>query len=138
FSNPMVGLKRKLEPTQPQESATKMQKLDDDIISLGEVKIHKFDMRKINTEYDGKRVLIVGMSGSGKSTAALDVVRFNKHIPVWEVISTTEARNHTYGPHVHPACIHDTLTTATIERFKERQEQACMKWEIPGSKDPVK
>jgi serine kinase of HPr protein (carbohydrate metabolism regulator) len=32
-------------------------------------------METLNTKIDGKRVLIVGMSGSGKSTVALDIIR---------------------------------------------------------------
>lgn len=60
------------------------------------IKLKKFDMSTINTAKDGKRVLIIGQSGSGKSTIVLELMKYNKHIPVWVIVSPSEGRNHTY------------------------------------------
>jgi hypothetical protein len=113
---------------------------DDETLDIGnKIRIKKFPMaERINTTKDGKRVLIVGGSGMGKSTVALDVVRFNKHIPVWMVVSPTEGRNHTFGPHFPQGCIQDTLDIGALHRFKDRQEKRCEDWQVKGSKDPIR
>jgi energy-coupling factor transporter ATP-binding protein EcfA2 len=91
-------------------------------------------MTKINLDVDGKRVLIVGQSGSGKSTVALDIIRYNKHVPAWTVVSPSESRNHTFGPHVHPGAIHEDLNIPALDNFRQRQEKRCKDWQIPGTK----
>jgi hypothetical protein len=113
---------------------------DDELLDIGnKVRIRKFPIaERINTTKDGKRILIVGGSGMGKSTVALDIVRYNKHIPVWMIVSPTEGRNHTFEPHFPKGCVQDTLSIEALNRFKKRQEKRCEDWQVPGSKDPIR
>jgi ABC-type dipeptide/oligopeptide/nickel transport system ATPase component len=97
----------------------------EDIQFDGVTRIKKFDMSRVNVDIEGQRVLIVGQSGSGKSSVTLDIMRYNKHIPVWMIVSPTEKMNNTYSPHVHPGCIHDDLVLKELRDFKKRQELRC-------------
>lgn len=99
----------------------------------GTISIRKFDMTKLRPTQEGKRVMIVGMSGSGKTTVAKDGLRLNKDIPVWMIVSPSESRNHSFGPHVHPLWIHDDLKIPELENFKKRQIQCGEKWQIPNT-----
>lgn len=96
---------------------------------------------RINTIKDGKRVLVLGPSGCGKSTAALAILRACSNIPYCVVLSPSEGRNHTFGPHVHDLTIHEDFEpeemVKILEGVKERQKQKCKKWEIKGSKNPI-
>lgn len=100
------------------------------------ITIKKFPLDKINTKKDGKRVLIIGMSGSGKSVVTLNILNQCKDIPVWMVISPSESRNHTYEKYVHPGCIHDDLTIEALQAFRSRQEHVTSVWQIPNT-DPI-
>lgn len=126
------------ETTKGPVKETKTPKLvsSDDLKLDNTLWLKKFPMEtlRVDKTHDGKRVLIVGMSGSGKSTAALDIMRFNKDIPVWMIISLTEEENHTFGPHVHPACIHNNLNIEALEGFRDRQKKKCKDWSIPNTK----
>lgn len=51
------------------------------------IKIPKFDMSKLNTNKEGQRVGIFGMTGSGKSYLAIDIMRHNRSIPYWIILS---------------------------------------------------
>ncbi|CAH6421125.1 VV A32-like packaging ATPase, partial [uncultured virus] len=99
--------------------------------------LRRFPMQeRLHTRKEGKRVLIVGMSGSGKSTVALDILRFNRHNPGITVFSPSESRNHTFEPHVHPLFLHDELNIEELQEFRERQEARCADWQIPNTKPP--
>lgn len=113
----------------------------DDKLMVGDtIFIRKFPMftedNPINTKRDGKRVLIIGGSGCGKSTVALEIVKANKDIPVWMVVSPSESRNHTFGNFMHPLWLHDNLVLEELEQFRKRQEERVEKWQIPNTKPP--
>lgn len=134
-------LKQQQEQQKQQQKQTQQSNVSqkpDGIQIDGITRIRKFDMRRINIDVDGQRILIVGQSGSGKSSITLEIMRYNKDIPVWMIVSPTEKMNQTYTPFIHPACIHDELDLASLRRFKKRQEDRCSKWRVPGSTKPFK
>jgi hypothetical protein len=105
---------------------------DPNLLNCGKVVLRAFDIKKINTDIDGKRVLISGQSGSGKSSVTLDIIKANRKIPAWAIFSPTEATNHTFGPYVHPGAIHDDLSIPELRKIKKRQETVCTNWQIPS------
>jgi ABC-type multidrug transport system fused ATPase/permease subunit len=52
---------------------------DEEYITFGEgpreIRIKRFDMSRLNTAEEGRRVLIVGMRGTGMSTMAASIMR---------------------------------------------------------------
>lgn len=102
-----------------------------------QVRIKRLDMSRINTKKEGQRIGLIGMSGSGKSTVAVDIMKHNQNIPVWMVCSSSESRNHTYSPHLmNELTVHPDITADLLTRFKERQVKLCEKWQVPGTKPP--
>jgi hypothetical protein len=98
--------------------------------------LRKFDIQTLSHR-DGKRIGIVGMSGSGKSRLMLEIMRFiNWHVPVWMVFNASESGNHMYGPHVEEICIHEKMDLSILEKFKKRQIDRCNKWRVPDSDPP--
>jgi ABC-type glutathione transport system ATPase component len=89
--------KSKAQKTSVKTIPAKVDVKKEDLLQVGDtIYIKKFPMETLHTKYEGKRVLIVGklslifliltflgMSGSGKSTVALDIIRYNKDIPAW-------------------------------------------------------
>lgn len=104
--------------------------------------IYRFDPKVLNTKVDGKRIGIIGASGSGKTRLLLQILRqIHKEIPAWMIINPSEAGNHAYGPVVeNEAIIHDNEDVKEIledlRAFKERQVKCCKRWSIPGT-DPI-
>jgi len=99
--------------------------------------IRPLDIRMVNTKKEGQRVGIFGMTGSGKSVVALSIMEANKHIPFWQIHSSSESRNHQYGRHMeNDLTIFEELNIEALEACKERQKIVCREWEIPNT-DPV-
>lgn len=123
--------------TDPVRDTRKFPEAKKNLLKVGPaIVIKKFPIEsiKVDSKHDGKRVLIIGMSGSGKSTSAIEIIRANRTIPLCRVISETESRNHTFGPYVHPLWISDELKLEYLEAFKRRQIETCEKWQIPNTK----
>lgn len=104
--------------------------------------IYEFDPTVLHTRDDGKRIAIIGASGSGKSRLALELMRFHKNIPAWMILNPSEPANHMYGPYVESeALIHDhddvKVLVEALYQFKQRQIKRCKEWSIPGT-DPVR
>lgn len=103
--------------------------------------IKLFDLSRLNTKVDGKRILLLGASGSGKSCCAVHIARYHKDIPYWSIVNPSEDANHKWGRiSQNPAgvnnCDDPDIWKTHIERFKERMIEANTKWSIPNT-DPV-
>jgi energy-coupling factor transporter ATP-binding protein EcfA2 len=103
--------------------------------------IFKYDPSDLHTRVDGKRIGIVGASGSGKSRLLLQLARFHKNIPAWCILNPSESANHMYEPYVeNVSVIHERDDIKEMEKilmdFKKRQISRCKKWSVPNT-DPV-
>ena len=101
------------------------------------ITIPPFDMRKLNTSVEGQRVGIFGMTGSGKSKLAIDIMRYNKSIPLWTIYSSSESCNNQYGCHMeNDLFVFDHLDIKMLKVLKERQIRKIKEWKI-GTDDNV-
>ena len=96
-----------------------------------ELRIKKFNLKCINTNREGKRILIVGRSGSGKSCAAIEIMRVLKDIPAWMIVSKSEAGNKNYSPFANEVIIHEEFNEEILYKLKNRQIKLCEDWLIP-------
>jgi len=100
--------------------------------------IYKFDPRVLNTEKEGKRIGIIGMTGSGKSLLILELMRFARRIPAWMILNPSEPGNQMYSSYCeNEGIIHDRENIAELvkdlQALKTRQIKRCKDWLIPGS-----
>lgn len=103
--------------------------------------IYKFDPRVLNTKIDGKRIGIIGASGSGKTRLVKELMRIHREIPVWTIFNPSESGNHAYTPHVeNGSIIHDNDDIKSLlqelAKFKKRQIKKCKDWTIPNTDPP--
>jgi hypothetical protein len=135
-----IPISNKLKPIE----APKVKKVSNpDILEISdEIGLKKFDLKKLGEKSDGKRVGIVGMSGSGKSRLMIEIARENADIPAWCIINPSETTNKMYQRYVeNEGIIHDSPNADHIleamYKFKKRQMLACSEWAIPNTADPI-
>lgn len=103
--------------------------------------IYRWDMKKFVPEKDGKRVCVLGGSGSGKSRFVVEAMRECANVPVWQVLNPSEPANPMYGPHLPcDGCVVDDQEPEKLllplYKLKVRQFKRCKEWRIPKS-DPA-
>ncbi len=76
-----------------------------------------------------KSVLVLGRSGSGKSTIVRDILKtLNGHIDQAVVVNPTIDDNDGYTGIVPRACIHKSLSEELLQSIWDRQEALCAKY----------
>lgn len=121
--------------------AKKLSALPENLLQCTEtIILKKYDLKLLGHPGEGKRIGIIGTSGSGKTKLMLEMMRINMDIPAWMIINPSERTNKAYGRYVPcPGVIHDSADVdkilEKIYKFKKRQILTCEAWEIPDS-DP--
>lgn len=104
--------------------------------------IFRYDLKKLRDRKDGgKRICILGGSGSGKSFLGIDILKALRHIPVHTIINPSESSNPRYGSHVpNESVVCDSEDRdewiLMLQKLKIRQRKRCMQWKIPNT-DPI-
>jgi len=85
-------------------------------------------------ESNGSKIVIIGMPGSGKSTALSALLYAKKHIiPVAEVFSGTEDVNGFYQKSFPSTFVHNSYSEEQLKKFIKRQKLAKEHLENPWS-----
>lgn len=84
-----------------------------------------FDIKPFNMDMidDGKKIVFLGKTGSGKSVLIIDYLYHHRTVPIVNVISPTEEMNGTYSPHIPQALIYDTYDESIIDNIIKRQKK---------------
>lgn len=87
---------------------------------------------------DGKRLIINGTSGSGKSMLALDIIRIlGNRVKEWQVHNGSESGTGNYSRYIPSPCVFEdtVLNTKALERFKNAQTKFAKKYKLPDEVD---
>ena len=84
-----------------------------------DIELNEFHMNMIK---DGKKIVFIGKTNTGKSTLVLDYLYYHRSIPIVSVISPTDIYNRTFSPHIPSMLIHDKYTPELIESIVKRQQ----------------
>ncbi len=84
--------------------------------------LKKFHMNWIK---NGKVIIFIGKRGTGKSILVLDYLYHHRDLPLGTVISTTDAFNNTYRPHIPALFIHEEYSEELLEQVLNRQRDIC-------------
>lgn len=96
-----------------------------------------FDPKMINLKKEGQRVGIFGMTGSGKSVVAQQIMLANRYIPYSIIQCSSDPVNHQYSKLLtNDLTVYDEFDEDGLKRVKQRQERFCKEHEIPDT-DPI-
>jgi len=103
--------------------------------------LKRYDLKLLGDKNEGKRIGLIGASGSGKTKLMIEMMKANMDIPAWMIVNPSESANRAYSRFVpSPGVIHDSPDVDKIlekvYKFKKRQYVVCDKWGIPDS-DPL-
>lgn len=101
--------------------------------------LEKLDLRRFYPETEGERVVIQGLSGSGKTWFSKAILNAVCDIPYWGVINASEGANHKYEPHLEnrvPIVDKKELFLPMLRAAQKRQQERFEQWSIPKT-DPV-
>lgn len=92
------------------------------------------DPNKPDTFCQGAVYLIIGMSGSGKSSIIKDIIFHKRHfIPITVAISESELANSSYSKHIPPLFVYEEFDNTIIGKIIARQTLALRN---PETKNP--
>jgi hypothetical protein len=103
--------------------------------------LNEFDMKKVGNAI----ALVIGKSGTGKSTLIVDYLYNHRDIPFCTAISPSDEFHPIYRSHMPESMVHETYSPKLVENFLTRQKKITLEFKqcvypefYPTIPDPVR